>query len=113
MNEERTCVNKLVAVKPLPFVGTGPRAIALLGKRKRLRRQTEDVQDECLAVTVPSVSNESRFRFPTMRDRQTTILGPVPIRTSIKRFGELPNLTLVFSLAVEIGRTGQRPGQKV
>src|SRR5688572_3141448 len=113
MNEKRACVKELVTIKPLPFVGTGPCTITLLGKRKGRRGQTKDVQDECLAVTGPPVPDESRFGFPTMRDRKTPIAGPVPIRTSIKRFGQLADLTLVFSLPVEIQRTGKRAGQQV
>src|SRR5688500_10285074 len=110
MNEKRACVKKLVAIKPLPFVGTGPGSIALLRKRKSRRRQTKNVQDECLAVTGPPVLEESRFGFPTMRDCKTAIPGPLPIGTSVKRFGQLAYLTLVFSLPVEKQRTGKRAG---
>src|SRR5688572_7879830 len=113
MDEKRTGINKLVPIELLPFVGTGPGTITLLRKRKSRRRQTKDVQDECLAVTGPPVLEESRFGFPTMRDCKTAIPGPLPIGTSVKRFGQLANLTLVFSLPVEIQRTGKRACQQV
>src|SRR5437867_4493951 len=102
MDEERTCVKKLVPVKTSPLVTPGPRLVALFRQWVRGRGEAENVKNQRFVVALPTILNESPFRSPSMRDSHSAILGPLPVGPGVDRFGKCANLALIVGVAFEI-----------
>jgi hypothetical protein len=107
MDEERTGVEKLVPVKLLPLITPGPCRVALCGQRVRRRSKAENVKNQGFVVTLPTILDESAFGFPTMRYRDSAVLGPLPICTAIDSVGKPANFALTFGITFEILRGRQ------
>src|SRR5215208_480329 len=113
MNEQWSGVKKLVPVELFPLVRSSPRLVTLCGQWECWRREAEHIKNQGLAVSGPTILNEACFGSPTVRDRQCTVLGPLPIRPGKKRTGEFPDLALIFCLAIEIAGRRECAGYQV
>src|SRR5215212_757695 len=113
MNEQWSGVKKRVPVELFPVIRSSPRLVTLLRQGERWRREAEHIKNQSLAVSGPTILNEACFGSPTVRDRQCTVLSPLPIRPRIKRTGEFPDLALIFCLAIEIAGRRECAGDQV
>src|SRR5882672_4984821 len=107
MDEERRGVEKLSAVKLLPLVSPGPCTVALQGQRVRRRGESEYIKNQRFVVPLPTILDESAFRSPAMRDRDSPVLRPLPVGTAVDGVGKCANLAFVFRVAIEILRGRQ------
>src|SRR3546814_13624977 len=88
MYEQRTGVQKAVAVDVLPLVGARPRAVAVLADGMRGRTQGQHVQHDRLAVALPAVAQDAAFGLPALHDRLAAVLRPAPVTSEERRVGK-------------------------
>src|SRR6202140_5673449 len=79
MDEEGPCIEEVVPVQVFPLIRQGPCLEARTGQWIRRRTEAEHVEDECLAVPFPAVTQEAMFWLPTMGHGCTIPLRPAPI----------------------------------
>jgi len=111
-NEQRAGVQEVDAVQVLPLVGHGPRIEARFGERMRRRAEAERVEQQCLAVALPAVVQETAFGLPTMHHGRPLGLRPVPVDAAVEVVRELAQLALVGARLVEVRGGGEHAGEK-
>src|SRR5687767_4725162 len=102
-----------MAIQLFPFVSSGPRGVALLGKRERWGCEAKNIKNQGFAVSRPSVLDKSRLRFPSMRDSETSILRPMPVSSRIQTFCKLTYFAFVICIAIKIDRGRESAGDEV
>src|SRR5512140_882366 len=112
MDEKGSRVKEARPVDLLPAVRRCEGAVALPREGKRGRTESEDIEDQRLAVAGPSIPEKSRAGLPAVRDGDAAVAGPLPVRPLVQRLGERPDLALDGRTAIEVGRGGQRPREK-
>ena len=82
MDEERACIEEIVAVQIFPLVSSGP---CLVATRNRTGRggNGQDIENDRLAITLPAIVEKAAFRFPSLRKSGFAILCPTPIHPPI------------------------------
>src|ERR1019366_2727560 len=103
VREQWPGVKIFLSVTVFPTVSGSPRCVALLGQRMRRRAQAQDIQQQRLVVTSPTVLEKSTFGLPAVRDRCATVLRPLPICASIERVGKHTDFMLVRRIGGKIG----------
>ena len=63
MDEERAGMQVWLVVQDFPLIGLCPSVVAVAMHGKRGRRQGQRIQDDCFAVTFPTVMQESDSGF--------------------------------------------------
>src|SRR6266550_3923164 len=66
VNEQRSGVEKIVAVEIFPLIGRRPLLIAGFGKGISGRGHPQNIEKHRLAITFPAIMQISGFRFPSL-----------------------------------------------
>ena len=112
VREQRPSVKIFISVTAFPSVRRSPRGVAAHGQRMSGRAQAQNIQEHRLIVAFPTVFEKSTFGLPTVCNRRTTVLCPLPIRAVIERIGEGTDFVLVGFIGVKVNSRSQRTRQQ-
>src|SRR5205085_1015488 len=74
--------------------------------------ESQDVKNDCLAVTEPTIVQEAAFGLPSMRHGSFAVLCPGPVDALIQRLGQPPDLRLTRRIAGEVSARGQNSSRQ-
>ena len=112
MREQWPGVEKLPAVDRLPLVGRAVGGVALARQRKGRRTEAEQVHQQRFVVAGPGIREEARLGSPAVGDRRAADEHPLPVRPTVEFVRQPADLGLLLGIRVEVGGTGEHPGEE-